>query len=497
MLKRLRFLFDDTVPAAGFALFRMVYALVLLCEVGDLFRFRHLIFDLVPYLRPYEVSFEPLLLAWLLVIVMLGIGFRTRTMAAANYCFTLITFSAFSAFEYHIDYIYTATNILLIFLPVSNRMSVDAWLMQRRTGHRPPAMVSRIYRDAVLFCCIGLVYFDSVLFKMSSPMWRAGLGLWLPASYPHATWLDLSWLLDNRALVLLLGFGTILFEALFIFVMWSRRWQLPLMLVGAALHAGIVLAFPIPWFGLAVVGMYLLMLPDSLINRLFPVGDASAIEHHSDQFSRRAVAVIMVASLLFQLPSMINAPYTQMLAVDFGMKNLWEKVARPLRPWTSAGRPFLGTTPHPVFMDMHFAGYDHELAIIYEAPNGQEVWLPVIDQQGRAGAYNSGRLWVNWTFRVCNPRLETEMVRRGVSRMTAFWAGKNRVSLADSSFRIVAREYDRPTRWEAGFGQRQTAKPWTTVGTVKWTQGRSTLEFQNPDQPPALTDARSPAHDPG
>lgn len=486
MSNRLQKYFDDLIPASGLALFRIAYAVVLFFEVDQLYRFRHLIFDLLPYLRPYEVSFEPLLLAWLFVIVALGLGFRTRTMAAANYCFTLITFSTFSAYEYHVDYVYTATNLLLIFMPTANSLSVDAWLKKKRTGQAPPAMVSRVYRDAVLFCCIGLVYFDSVLFKLSSPMWRAGLGLWLPASYPHATWQDLGWMLDIRPLMLALGYGTIVFEAAYIFLFWSRRWQLPLMLIGLALHAGIVIVFPIPWFGLAVTGMYLLMLPANVLNKLFPLPAVEAVAESTlianDRVPRRAVALIAVASLILQIPSMVTAPATGLAARAVGMSGLWAKVAGPLRPFNSAGRPFLGTTPHPVFMDNHFAGYDDELALIYQTKEGREIWLPVIDEKGHAGEYNKGRMWVNWTFRVCGPQIDSETVRRGVTRMTAFWALEHGIALKDSTFRIVSRHYDRPERWEAGFGKRQAEKPWTDVGTVKWSNDRAIFDFKNPDQ---------------
>lgn len=492
MRTRLQFLFDDQLPVGGFALFRVAYSLVLLGEVTDLLRFRHLLFDPIPYLTPCEVSFGPLLSVWLLVIASLTVGFHTRAMSIANYCFTLITFSAFTTYEYHVDYIYTATNLLLIFLPLSNRLSVDAWLQRKRTGSAPPNEVSRIYRDAVLFCCVGLIYFDSVLFKLGSPMWWKGLGVWLPASYPHATWMKCqSWLLDNHLLMMLLGYGTILFEGLFLFVMWSRRYHMALLISGVLLHSGIVMIFPIPWFGLAVMAIYLLLLPETLIRRLFPVLALPDDPAQKEDCRHYYVAAIAVAALFLQMPSIINSPAVRLTAHFTNATTPWRAVADPLRPYMSVAQPILGTTPHPVFMDMHFAGYDHELAVVHRSQNGSEEWLPLISESGNAQQYNFGRLWVNWSFRICGPQLNTHLVRRGITRITAFWSFQHDVSLRNCEFRILAREYDQPQDWEKGFARRQSNKPWKLVGRLNWTKQVPSFEFDNPDESRHLAQSRS------
>jgi hypothetical protein len=472
-------LMTETISARGLALFRILYSLVLFAEVWQLYVHRRLVFDPVPYLQPSEVNMAPALLVWMGVIALLVVGYKTRTMAVANYCFNLATFSSFSAFEYHIDYIYTAVNLLLIFLPSANCWSVDAVLAARQ-GHPLPAEVSRLYRDAVLFCGIALVYFDSVLYKLASPMWRGGLGVWLPASYPHATWLDISPLLDNRLLMVSLSHGTVAFETLFIVAMWYRRLHPWLCVVGLGLHLGIFVAFPIPLFALAVAALYVLLIPASWLGGADRdrVATAPAAD---DVWRRRAVFAIVGASFVFQLPSLYTAPAVYQLSRTTSLERLYVPLARILQPLNSIGQSIFGTRPHALFVDGHFAGYNHEVALIYKNAEGTESWLPVIRRDGRAGALNSGRLWANWTFRVCGPQLDTRVVRSGVIRWTAFWANQQGVSLDDASFQILARQYDVPRGWELGFSRRQSEKPWMQVGSLQWVKHSPKFEFRNPD----------------
>jgi hypothetical protein len=394
-----------------------------------------------------------------------------------------VTFSSFSAYEYHVDYIYTATNLLMIFLPVANRLSVDASIHHRRTGQLRPQTVSRLYRDAVLFCCVGLVYFDSVLYKLGSTMWWKGLGVWLPASYPHATWLpDLSWILDNHALVVFLSVLTLVFEFAFIFLMWSRRFHLLLLGIGTLLHVGIILVFPIPWFGLAMLSYYLLLLPDGCIGRVLPARKPVVDPCDEDYSTRLAVITICIVSLAAQAPSLINTPAVALASHATGTEAVWESVSRPLRPYTRCGRAFLGTTPHTMFLDFHFMGYDHELSVVHASENNKDTWLPLINKHGNTLHYNTGRMWVYWTFRVCGPQLNAARIRRGVVRLSAYWAHENQIPLDGCEFKIFAREYDRPQNWERGFAKRQSLKPWTAVGRLTWTNNRPSFEFENPDE---------------
>ena len=89
------------VSPIGLSLFRIAYSTVLLCEVTQLFYFRHLVFDPIPYVSVAETSYTPALIAWIVAIACLIVGIFTRTACVVNYVMTLLTFSTFHAFEYH------------------------------------------------------------------------------------------------------------------------------------------------------------------------------------------------------------------------------------------------------------------------------------------------------------------------------------------------------------------------------------------------------------
>lgn len=264
--KKFEVLYDKKIDASGLALFRVLYSLVLLGEVIQIFYFRHLVFDYIPYLQPYEIDFTFPLIAWMVVIVFLMLGLFTRTAALCNYLFSLVFLATISTYEYHMFYVYMGVNFLMLFLSISQVNSLDRLLLKFRYSNtrftfNPPRSVSVLNYYVLILVAVGFVYFDSVFFKLSSYNWLNGLGMWLPASLPQITHNDTSLILNNKWLSLGLGYLTLLFEAVFIFTFFRRRWRVSLMLIGLGLHVGIVIQFAIPWFGLGVAALYLLLVP--------------------------------------------------------------------------------------------------------------------------------------------------------------------------------------------------------------------------------------------
>ncbi len=254
------------VDGTGISIFRIAYSIVLLMEVLQIFYFRHLIFDYIPYLKPYEIDFTPALIAWMISLLFLALGLYTRIAALCNYIFSLVFLATISTYEYHMFYVYMGVNFLLLFVNVSQVNSLDRLLLKfkysnTRFTYNPPVTVSVLNYYILILVAIAFVYFDSVFFKLSSYNWLNGLGMWLPASLPQITHFDTSLILNNKWLSLGLGYLTLLFETIFIFTFFRRRWRVWLMIVGIGLHIGIVVQFAIPWFGLGVTALYLLLVP--------------------------------------------------------------------------------------------------------------------------------------------------------------------------------------------------------------------------------------------
>lgn len=254
------------------AVFRIVYGLVLLAEVCQLFYFRHLIFDEIPYLRPAEAAQTYALAAWIVVLGCLILGLHTRTACVINYILSLVVLSTLRNFEYHCDHIYLGVNLLLIFAPVGEVLSLD----RRRAVRANPgaaverATVSGLYADALVFVAIGLVYFDSFFWKCDQSIWRNGLGVGLPMSLPQNIWLPptiVNLIANQKTLLAFLSYLTLVFEATFLFAMWYRPLRPWLVVIGVGLHFGILVAFPIPFFGLTMLALYLLVAPPEWFDR--------------------------------------------------------------------------------------------------------------------------------------------------------------------------------------------------------------------------------------
>jgi len=259
-------IFNTKVDALGLAVFRMSYTVVLLCEVLQLLKFRKTIFDAVPFENSGELNSVIVLGFYIVILVMLFFGLFTRFTTIVNYMFSVIIFSFITRFEYHVFYAYVGVNFLLMFMPISRVFSFDSLIQKLKYTNigrpfRPDRKVLEINYLAVVFAGIGLVYFDSVFRKFTSPMWTDGLGMWMPSSLPMMVWNDTSIILNQEWLVKFLGYLVIVFEFVFIFLFWFKKFRVPFLLLGIFFHLGILIAYPIPWFALTAVVIYFLLIP--------------------------------------------------------------------------------------------------------------------------------------------------------------------------------------------------------------------------------------------
>jgi predicted DCC family thiol-disulfide oxidoreductase YuxK len=263
--------YERQVSAVPLALFRIAFAVVNLLEVENLLDLRAFIFDPVPGVDRAHWGITAGLVAWGIALVALLVGFRTRLAAVANYVFSvgfLGYFAMSNGHDWHLDSGNLTGALLLVFAPSAAALSVDRLLARGRAAaarapEPAPATVSFIY-TVFLVLAVGLIYWDSMLWKLTSPMYLAGLGFWLPASLPQNTYFDLSPLLGPELLMRAMGYCVLLFEGLFLFLVWFRPLRLPLILAGVGFHVGIMIAYPIPLFSLQMTAFYIGMVPPSV-----------------------------------------------------------------------------------------------------------------------------------------------------------------------------------------------------------------------------------------
>lgn len=265
------------ISGVGLGLFRIAFALVALQEVVFLFYFRHLIFDPIPYLDRASPVLHILLIVWMWVLVCLALGYQTYRAAITNYLFWVV-FVIFTPmwqdFDGGFDQLMTGTSLLLIFLPSSNRLALDAIRLRWNTP-RPdladltPRTVPQLAYLLPLGIMLGLLYLDSGIHKLSSEFWRNGMGAWLPSTMPYyMSPLDMSFLLDHQTLERVIGYSVIAFQLVFLFVFWHRWFRIPLLLLGMSFHVGIIVSLNVYPFGFGMLVNYLLLVPVAFWNHL-------------------------------------------------------------------------------------------------------------------------------------------------------------------------------------------------------------------------------------
>ncbi|MBO9153255.1 DCC1-like thiol-disulfide oxidoreductase family protein [Chitinophaga sp. GCM10012297] len=281
LFKKVDEFYNKKIDGRGLAVFRILYCLVLLAEVIQFFYFRHLVFDKIPFIEEGPIDPTIPILLWIACIIFLVFGCFTRLASIVNYLFSLIFIGTITSYEYHMFYVYMGLNCLFIFLPVSQCWSLDRLFKKLRysgihTQYDPPMTVPALAYTLPVFITVGYVYIDSVFFKITSYNWMSGLGMWVPSSLPMITHSNASFLLDNEFLIKFLGYLTLAFETVFVFLFWFRKFRVPLLIIGLGLHIGILVQFPIPWFALGYSAIYLLMVPVKVWKKLFTRTKASS-----------------------------------------------------------------------------------------------------------------------------------------------------------------------------------------------------------------------------
>jgi hypothetical protein len=474
----------ERIPATTLGLFRIAFCTVLLLEVAQLFYFRDLVLQADSPLRLAPVPLGLLFVVWFGALLAMIVGWKTRIAAIVNYVFVLCTFSIFGRWEYHFDYVVIGVSLLLVLAPTTRRFSIDRCLAAR-AGRPMAGDVSRLWTLAIVFIGVGLVYFDSVFHKLNSDLWTAGLGVWLPASRPWATWLPVGLVqtfLDWEWIVRGLGFATLAFEMSFVFLLWFARARPLLLFVGVGLHIGIALVFPIPWFGLGEAALYLLLLPAVVDGPLLAL-DAALVrrlgaraEPPQQQSSRGfelllPVALALTALIGQSLYIVYKSPVGGRIARSVLPADVLQAGAPFARVAMKQLRHYAGLSEHPVFMDGHFAGYEHIVGVVAVDAAGHDTWLPMIDEHGQPGAYATGRQWVNWSFRVVRPGVKPEAVSAGIEQYSKFWAEAEGRDLNDLKLELRVKKVPAPSHWQSGALREALERPWQTVAVGGWRNG--------------------------
>ncbi|MBX2826879.1 MAG: HTTM domain-containing protein [Flavobacteriaceae bacterium] len=495
-LKFINKLYDKRISSRGLGLFRIFFALNLFFEVLWIYRSKALYFDPVPFLEPSSVDYSTYLFLWLVVLFLMTLGFATRIMSILNYVLGVFILNAVGSFEYHMDYIYMAVSFIIIFIPTGCNLSIDTVLSRKYNWEkffvfdRSLTKVRVLNYFLIVLSGIAMIYFDSILFKLKSQSWTGGLGLWLPASLPPATIFDHQWILNQEYFMKFFGYLVFAFEGIFPFVFFLKRFRLPLLILGILLHLGILIVFPIPYFALGVMSLYILMVPVSYWNVLDrflspnaesdqnEIGESSVF-NGGVNWKLRGFKLLFVALIALQFNSSFNFPLSDSIVAyvkkehpgfSDSIDGLKQKKKR-VRLFT---KHYLGITPHGVFVDGHFTNYDQYFNVSFDGN-----LLPMYNEKGMPDELLKGGSWANFNFRVngTNVLTKKESLENGLMRFSSYWAQKNGIDLQDAIFEIVVKKLEASFTWEKDLLNRNAALPWEEVGTIQWKNNKAKVNI--------------------
>lgn len=274
--------FNKKIDSKGLALFRIFYCFFLLIEIKNFLYFEPLMFDDIPFIKQGELDMYIAIIAWFISVVFVMFGAFTRVFTILNYILTISLLSCLHTYEYHVHPVYQGINFLMMFMPVSANFSID--LLRKKIKYsdhnfkfQPVKMVSQFYYWIVPYVAIALVYFDSIFIKFTQDVWLTGMGVWRPASITMFSNLDITFALNQQWLMYTLGYLTLIFETVFIFLFYFKKFRLLFFIIGVGLHLGIAMAFPIPLFGFTYLAIYLLLVPIWIWNKIFKPAKSTPI----------------------------------------------------------------------------------------------------------------------------------------------------------------------------------------------------------------------------
>lgn len=166
-----------------------------------------------------DQSVHLILSVYLLALLGLLVGWKTRLMAVAAWFINFLLIHAGGGLVYGMD---TFTHIALFYcivMPVGDYLSLDTYLLKRQP--RPSIAAGMTRRMLQLHLCI--VYMSSGLEKASGSQWWNGEAIWRSLMLPVFQQFDMSWLSEATWLAVAVGWLVLATEIGYGVLIWWQK----------------------------------------------------------------------------------------------------------------------------------------------------------------------------------------------------------------------------------------------------------------------------------
>lgn len=210
-----------------------------------------------------------LLCLWVVVLLLMIIGYRTRLVTILNFVFVLSFLERNLFVGSAADTVFRVMSFWLMFVPAGEHYSVDA-LRRRGKGdtESSPRMIFA-FPVRMLQLQFVLVYIFSFLIKVQYPAWTTGNALFYSMQMSLYVNPIGEWFMQTMpyGMLVYLTYFTLVMEGAFLLFVFSPVWQPTLrqlgLLLGVMLHAGIGVFMSIPNFSAIMMICYsLFFLPE-------------------------------------------------------------------------------------------------------------------------------------------------------------------------------------------------------------------------------------------
>jgi hypothetical protein len=192
-------------------------------------------------------------------------------------------------------------------------------------------------------------------------------------------------------------------------------------------------------------------------------------------FTRKFIKILSLF-LILQLNSTIHFGLIYRLKLHNPLLTPLAQASDAIVLWSTT---FVGIVPHALYLHDHFSGYDHILAITYTDENGQEKWLPFINEQGRMLAPNWGRVHSMWANIAVTPNIDNWRLKKLMTKVIAFYGVNLGLDLNKTTFHIQMKKIRAPDIWEENLLHKNFAGTWLTIGTATWQNKMIQIDLPN------------------